>query len=51
MTGECKYCGEKEMIDGVGICYSCNCAYFDGKKAGIKHAQYVMRTALGLEER
>ena len=38
MKSECKYCGRKEMIDGIGICCSCNDAYLDGKEAGIKYA-------------
>ena len=50
MKSECKYCGRKEMIDGIGICCSCNDAYLDGQKAGIEHAQYVIRTALGMIE-
>lgn len=50
MPKKCKYCERKPFDENVDVCESCNNAYLDGKKAGIKHAQHVMRTAMGCAE-
>lgn len=48
--GVCGYCGKPEHTNGVRLCDLCNTIWLDGEREGIEHAQYIMRTALGLEK-